>query len=139
VVEAGKLVARLKHEVDTLVKEGAAASDIAIVSLRGQTRSSVAKLDQVGSHRVVRADATDASEHIVSDTFLRLKGLDRPFVIVTEIDDEHASQYDVRMHIALTRATVRCVVLCTPEAVEKDERLGRVAELLRECEPHSSR
>ena len=73
-----------------------------------------------------RANDAAASEQIVCDTFLRFKGLERPHVIVTELSAAHGHQYDVRMHIALTRATVGCVVVGVGEQVEGDGRLGGV-------------
>ncbi len=36
--------------------------------------------------------------------------------------------YDVRMHIALTRATMQCVVVATYEEIAVDERLRALAE-----------
>jgi len=46
-------------------------------------------------------------------------------VIVTEVGlgEKH---HDVRMHVALTRATVGCVVVATGREIGKDARLGRV-------------
>jgi hypothetical protein len=54
---------------------------------------------------------------------LAVKGLERPFVIVTGLDVE-LPQYEVRMHIALTRATVGLTILCPEEQVDRDERLA---------------
>lgn len=59
----------------------------------------------------------------MADTFLRFKGLERPLILVAELA-RGRQRYDVRMHVALTRATVRCVVLATREELEADERLG---------------
>jgi hypothetical protein len=42
-------------------------------------------------------------DHIVADTFLRFKGLERPAIIVTDLRLV-TDRADVRMHIALTRA-----------------------------------
>jgi hypothetical protein len=39
----------------------------------------------------------------VADTFLRFKGLERPAVIVTDLG-KVTDRFDVRVHIALTRA-----------------------------------
>lgn len=45
-------------------------------------------------------------------------------MIVTELSAAKGHQYDVRMHIALTRATVGCVVVGVAEQLDKDERLA---------------
>jgi len=50
------------------------------------------------------------------------KGLERPPVLVMAFD-RGKHRYDVRMHIPLARATVRCVVLATREELEADARL----------------
>jgi hypothetical protein len=64
---------------------------------------------------------------VVADTFLRFKGLERPFVIVTELVHGEGMKYDVRMHIALTRATAGVIVVCDEDAVGRDPRLAAVA------------
>ena len=68
----------------------------------------------------------EAGEHLISDTFLRFKGLERPWVIVSELY-LGGNRYDVRMHVALTRATVGCVIVATGEQIDSDERLVRVS------------
>ena len=73
----------------------------------------------------MRADADDAAANLVADTFLRFKGLERPFVIV--VIEGPKSQYDARMHIALTRATVGATIVASPEDLELDSRLRALA------------
>jgi hypothetical protein len=60
---------------------------------------------------------------VIADTFLRFKGLERPWVIVVELE-RGRTRYDVRMHVALTRATVGCVVVATGEEIGADQRLA---------------
>ena len=43
-------------------------------------------------------------DHVVCDTFLRFKGLERPVIIVTDVEGVDEGQRGVRMYIALTRA-----------------------------------
>ena len=71
----------------------------------------------------MRADAADAAENVIADTFLRFKGLERPYVIVAELSSG-PERYDVRMHVALTRATLACVVVGTEEEIARDPRLA---------------
>ena len=75
------------------------------------------------------ASVAQASERVVADTFLRFKGLERPFVIVTELVHGEGMKYDVRMHIALTRATAGVIVVCADEDLARDPRLAMVARL----------
>ena len=58
-------------------------------------------------------------------TFLRFKGFERPFVLVTELGGaEERREYDTRMYIALTRATVKAVIVATDDEVAGDDRLA---------------
>lgn len=52
-------------------------------------------------------------ERLVADTFLRWKGLERPAIIVVDVDPGLAS-LRTRMHIALTRALVAARVIAPP-------------------------
>lgn len=113
----------LELELDRLVAAGVRPAEIAVVSLAGQVRSVIARADRLGAHRLVRADAPDADAHVVADTFLRFKGLERPFILVVDLDRVQGEGYSTRMHIALTRATAGCIVLATPEAFANDLRL----------------
>lgn len=62
----------------------------------------------------VKPDSPQASSSVVVETFLRFKGLERPFVIITELGGKHVTHYETRMHIALTRATVQAIVARKP-------------------------
>ncbi len=116
------VIKKVSAEITRARGEGASPGDIAVLVLAGQTRTELGVADRIGPHPVVRADADDADEQIVADTFLRFKGLDRPWIIVSELY-RAGQRYDVRMHIALTRATVGCVVVATDDQIMKDERL----------------
>ena len=81
-------------------------------------------LDQLGGHKLVRCDSPEASGAVVADTFLRFKGLERPFVIIAELGGGLDHKFDVRMHIALTRATQGVRILCTTAELDRDPRLS---------------
>lgn len=122
-VADGDPLDRVRHEISALRAQGVGPSDIVVLSLAGQTRSRVVQLDCLGSHSLRRADADDAANHIVADTFLRFKGLERPCVIIVEIGGPATKQYDLRMHVALTRATAMAIVVATQEERQADHRL----------------
>jgi hypothetical protein len=106
----------LERELDKLRGAGLAPADIAILSLRGSSaEGSIVGLDRLGAHRLVRADADEAREHVVADSFLRFKGLERPAILVTDLRLVQ-DQLGVRMYIALTRALHR-VTLVAPTDV----------------------
>ncbi len=114
---------RVRHEIDLLRKDGAEPQDIAVLSLAGRGRSRIVDAERLGSHRVARADAPEAPHRVIADTFLRFKGLERPFVIITELVQGSSMRYETRMHIALTRATVAAIIVCDEAAVQGDPRL----------------
>jgi superfamily I DNA and RNA helicase len=96
---------RIGEEIDRLRAEGVAPNDIAVLSLRGRgPKDSIVHLDRIGRHRVVRADDPEMGDHVVCDTFLRFKGLERPVIIVTDVEGVDEERRGVRMYIALTRA-----------------------------------
>jgi DNA helicase IV len=115
---------RVKIEIAKALKDGAKPGDIAVLSLVGQSKSALLKEKRIGDVALVRADAPDAADHVVADTFLRFKGLERPYVIVTELST--GERYDVRMHIALTRAMLACVVVATEDDIARDPRLAAI-------------
>jgi DNA helicase IV len=120
--EGESLMDRVRIEAMRVMRDGVHPGDIAILSLRGQTKSELLKQRTLGDVKVVRADAPDAADHVIADTFLRFKGLERPIVFVTELDAEE--KYDVRMHVALTRATLQAVVVATKDEIAGDARLA---------------
>ncbi len=111
VCEEAATLEKVRHEVELLQKQGARPEQIVIVSLSGQTRSKLFGLATLGSVALVHADSPRAASSVVVETFLRFKGLERPFVIVTELGGKHVTHYETRMHIALTRATVQAIVI----------------------------
>jgi DNA helicase IV len=121
--DTAAVLGRVRVELVRALKDGAKPGDIAILSLVGQSKSQLLKEARVDDARLVRADAPDAADHVVADTFLRFKGLERPYVIVTELS-AGPERYDVRMHVALTRATLACVVVGTEEELARDARLA---------------
>jgi hypothetical protein len=120
---AGVLEDRVATEIQKALGAGAARSDIAVLSLGGQTRTQLCATKNIGAFDVARADYPRAGDMVVADTFLRFKGLERPWIIVTELSSG-MRKYDVRMHVALTRATLGCVVVATHAEVANDPRLA---------------
>ncbi|MFO0694353.1 MAG: AAA family ATPase [Polyangiales bacterium] len=116
-------ISAIGRKLLSLAKGQVAPEDIAVLALRGLRASELASRTELGPFRVVRVDDEEADTNVVADTFLRFKGLERPYVIVSELAPERR-KYDVRMHIALTRATVGCVIVATPAEVERDPRLA---------------
>ena len=103
-------------ELDRLRGAGVELADIGVVSLRGQTaEGAVHRAASLGKHAFVTADAPDMEGRLVADSFLRWKGLERPVVIVADVDPA-LSRFGTRMHIALTRALTGARVVAAPLA-----------------------
>jgi hypothetical protein len=97
--------------IENLRGEGLKPEEIAVISLRGLgAEGSVLQSDALAKHDVVRADDSALVDHIVADTFLRFKGLERPAVIVTDVHLVEG-EAGVRWFIALTRALAVGVVV----------------------------
>jgi hypothetical protein len=67
----------------------------------------------------------DARNHIVCDSFLRFKGLERPAVIVTDLRYV-SDKYSVRMNIAASRALSVLRIVGAEQEIEKDALLKRL-------------
>lgn len=126
--EPSDLEGAIEAELRRLLDGEVAPGDIAVLSLAGQSKTRLCRGERVGAYEVVRADDDRAQELTVAETFLRFKGLERPWVIVTELG-LGPTKYDVRMHVALTRATVGCVVVATRAEVAADPRLAAAVPL----------
>jgi hypothetical protein len=114
-------------EVARLLSTGARPSEIAVVSLAGQSRTELFARPSLAGAPASRADGAAAGASVVADTFLRLKGLERPFVVLCEIERGLDDRYATRMHIAVTRATAACVAVVTEAALIADPRLAALA------------
>lgn len=124
---AGEVLAAVAGQVDAMLAAGARPGDVAVLSLAGRRHSALAGLAALGAHPLRRADDADAADHVVADTVVRFKGLDRPMVIVAELVHGPTMQYEVRMHLALTRATVAAVVVCGEADLALDPRLATLS------------
>jgi len=117
---------KVATEIDKLLSEGLQPQDIAVISLRGQSaEGSIFQREKLGRHRLVHADDPDMESHVVADTFLRFKGLERPAIIATDLRLVRDKR-DVRMHIALTRALLTARVVAPRDVIEASPVLGRV-------------
>ena len=96
---------RIALEISKLLGDGLQPGQIAILSLRGAAETeSIVNLERFGIHRVVPAVDPEVKSHVVVETFLRFKGLERPAIIITDVHLAiEKTDYAKRMYIALTR------------------------------------
>lgn len=116
---------RIANEIGKLRSAGFAPNQIAIISVRGQTGARTFGMDRIGAYRLVKADDPNATREIVDDTFLRFKGLERPAVIVTDLN-VIADRREARMYIAITRALTTVRIVAPAEAIRRDPILGAI-------------
>lgn len=92
-------------EIDALLRDGFARSDIAILSLRGLNYpENIVHQILIGGEAFCKASDESCANAIIGDTFLRFKGLERPAVIITDL--RHVEdRLETRLLIAMTRAT----------------------------------
>ena len=121
-----KLAKLVGKEVNRLISDGLKPQDIAVLSLRGRdAKESIVHQNRLGAQDVVSATDPDTCSHVVCDTFLRFKGLERPAVIVTDlrlVEGENRR----RMYIAVSRATSVLRVVAAKAHMEGDKVLAAV-------------
>ena len=76
---------QIEKEIKRLLGEGLKPHEIAVISVRGKSeKENICHQKELGENRVVPPTDPEADSQIISDTFLRFKGLERPAVIVTD-------------------------------------------------------
>ena len=109
------------REIGRLLTQGFKPSDIAVISLRGRMfEQNIMHRKELGGYMIVQATDERAKDHIVCDTFLRFKGLERLAVVVTDLNLA-SERYSVRMNIAVSRAVGVLRIVGASEEIEKDE------------------
>lgn len=127
-----RITKQLIKEIDRLRSQGFAAHDIAILSLRGkQDPDNIVNSQLVGEINAVEARDPSAGSHIICDTFLRFKGLERPAILVTDLrlTSRDDNKRNVRLYIACTRALAVLRIVGVEEAVRADPLVSAVLDL----------
>src|SRR5262249_55047492 len=114
------------EEIRKLRSDGLEPGGIAVLSLRGEREpESIVRAPKLDVGTVVKADDKAAESHVVVETFLRFKGLERPAIIITDVhlalDKE---DYARRMYIALTRATATVRIVDSRQSLLRDPLLS---------------
>jgi hypothetical protein len=99
-----KLLYKVGNEIERLIESGLQPHEIVVISVRGKNEEkNIMHNKKIGSREIVLATDASADSHVICDTFLRFKGLQRPAVIVTDLRLV-SSSYQKRMHMAISRA-----------------------------------
>jgi hypothetical protein len=102
----------VRRAVEWLLKRGVAAADIAALSVKG--RSGMTRPPpgvRIAGERVADADGADAHDAVVWDTAVRFKGLERPWVVLFDVESLDAPGARNRAYVGITRATMGLVVV----------------------------
>jgi superfamily I DNA/RNA helicase len=88
--------------------------DVAVLSFGSRLSSRQASLSTLGERPCQLADGPPTEGAVLCDTVLRAKGLERPVVVLTDLDRVQPKSRPRALYIALTRASTRCVLVGTP-------------------------
>ena len=114
------IVKKVELEIKKLRGDRFEAHRIAVLSLRGKSASdSILKKLDIPEVDCYAVDEELADDHLIADTFLRFKGLERDAVIITDLCPDQ-TKYATRMHIALTRSLACARVISTREILRSD-------------------
>lgn len=95
-----------------------APEDVAVVSLGTMKKNRVLSLATLADRPTRRADDAPAPGAIVCDTVLRMKGLERPVVVLVDFDCTYDAARASSTYLALTRASSHCIVVAAAGDVQ---------------------
>jgi hypothetical protein len=105
----------LEQVLDLLLADDRlSTSDIAVLSFGSLRTSRLQAPGALGRHPRCAADEDPVEGQVLADTVLRAKGLERPVVVLTDLDRAHPAALPRLLYVGLTRASWRCVVVGTP-------------------------
>jgi hypothetical protein len=93
--------------------------DVAVLSFGSKQTRRLRGRDTLGRHALRLADDQPTPGALLSDTVLRAKGLERPIVVLTDLDLVRPAAQARALYIGLTRASWRCVVIGTRAEVAR--------------------
>jgi hypothetical protein len=122
------IVKKVELEIKKLRGDRFEAHRIAVLSLRGKSaEGSILKKLDLRDIDCYSVDEELADDHLIADTFLRFKGLERDAVIITDLCPDQTN-YATRMHIALTRSLACARVITTREILRSDPVLSCILD-----------
>jgi DNA helicase IV len=102
---------RLSQVVHRLVHDEAVAPcDIAVLTGRAAAKTSVGKDGKIGVYRCTRDQHVDPGAVLV-ETVHRFKGLERPVVILVELDDYVARSSQELLYVGVSRARAHLIII----------------------------
>ncbi len=113
--EVERAVSRVLHR---LIREnGIAPADIAV--LMGSTRAGALRRGKrIGAFETTEDQAAEPLK-VLLESIRRFKGLERPVVVLTAIDDLHADEEQALLYVGLSRARVHLIIVATEKTMER--------------------
>lgn len=119
------LIKQTEKAIDDAIEAGFTKDQIAVLCCKSRTKAVLLKLDQIGKYSLrkpieeTRNGAQQFTEgDILIDTVRRFKGLQAPYVIVTEMDfDELGSKEKAMLYLAMTRCSMRLSFVLSNNAI----------------------
>ena len=113
--EIERAVSRVLHHL--IRDDGVAPSDIAV--LMGSTRSGPLKRgERIGAFDTT-GDQTAEPSKVLLESIRRFKGLERPVVLLTAIDDLPVEEETAMLYVGLSRARVHLIVIATDATMRR--------------------
>jgi len=128
--EIERQVSRSLHHL--IRDNGVAPADIAVLMGSGRA-CPLRKGQRIGAFETTTDQAAEPSK-ILLETVRRFKGLERPVIVLTGIDDLPATEETALLYVGLSRARVHLVIVATEATME---RVGGATHAELEGEPRS--
>ena len=113
--EIERQVSRALHH---LIKDnGVAPADIAVLMGSGRA-CPLRKGQRIGAFETTTDQAAEPSK-VLLETVRRFKGLERPVIVLTGIDDLPAAEETALLYVGLSRARVHLVIVATEATMER--------------------
>lgn len=104
----------VRRALKWLVERKVGASDIAVLSLASKRRMTPLPVGElIAGLPTAPADDEAAPDAVVIDTVIRFKGLERPWVVLIDVDETASPEGKTRAFIGITRATMGLVLVVT--------------------------
>lgn len=102
----------VRRALQWLVDRKVEARDIAVLSLASVRRMTTLPIGEtIAGLPTARADDDDAPERAVVDTALRFKGVERPWIVLFDLEETASPEGKTRAFIGATRATMGVVLV----------------------------
>jgi hypothetical protein len=109
-----KALSRVLHHL--IREEGVSPGDICVLTGRRLDNCCIGQADHVGAFPI-SIGGQSAVDRVLLETVRRFKGLERPVIILIEIDD--ISDSDEIMYVGVTRARLHLVIIAKPEVLTR--------------------